>query len=260
MKPIRTLLIASIGLAVAWNALEVQAGLIAATIKVDWNYTQDIKTEGPTTNAGDDFSPLTTEFDLDVTAQELGLISYDTYGYCVDYYQHVYETTYAYELADLSAMGDSYFKIAWLIDTYAPKTSGSNSTKDTKDKKHQAAALQGLIWEILGGSAFKVTSTGKIGDYYSTYLAAYSKIALTSDMKNALTGRYMVAQNDKIQDLIVHIPNPSVYNMSMSSTTVPEPSALLLFGTGLVGLVGARLRKGNGLRLSGARKPPSGAA
>lgn len=174
------------------------------------------------------------EFDIDVTINELGLNDFDSFGYCVEPTQGISGGTYAFTFTSLSELNnDNYYKVAWLVDTYAPRDDVNNDSTE----QNQAAALQGLIWETLYGSGYRVVNQNDwISYYYNQYKSALSSLLLSDDLKADLEDNYFIMQNSTKQDLIVQVPH---------GNEVPEPATLILFGAGLAGLAGIRRGRKN---------------
>ena len=169
------------------------------------------------------------EFEVELTAEELGLYDYETYGYCVDVAQSVSSgSTYSVELTYLSDFNDdTYYEIAWLLDTFAGD-SGVSSTAE-------AMALQSLVWANLSGNTHYMANSWELAGLYNQYATALANLTLTDEIRSNLESTYMVSASPTAQDFMVRIPG--------GGDKVPEPATVVLLGTGLLGLGILRYRK-----------------
>ena len=196
------------------------------------------------------------EMEVSLTADGLDLTDYETYGYCVDPWQGIGDGSYSVELTYLSELsttyGDTFYQIAWLLDTFAGE-SGVSSTNDgdssyyTDDPKKEAAALQALIWATLTGDSWSYgakqsSSIRNQYDYYSYQLANHT---LTDSEREYLSENYMVAVSTSYQDIIVRLETGGG-----DVPAVPEPGTMILFGSaaGLMALY-RRRKKNSGEQL-----------
>jgi hypothetical protein len=211
----------------AFAALLLLVGgpLSAATIEVKFStsngqkfdYTIDGKVK--TNSWALEFSPVRLDFDSDSGTWTPDLT---TISYCVDLHQSVGNgNRFEVDLQSAVAKGDNYRNAAWLMNQFSP-------TANTAAKK---AGLQVAIWEAVYDSAtslnldsgrFSVQSTGS--DTYANAKSYLDALALVPDV-SAVAGleRYMVAYSATKQDLLI---------------ATPIPTAVWLFGSGLIGLLG----------------------
>lgn len=218
------------------SALSAHAGS-TGTLTIDWD-SRDARTIYYSDSYSDHRYPYqynALEFDIDLTIDALDLENFDSSGYCVELSQGIGRETYDFYFSSLSELNsDLYYEIAWLVDTYAPTDNYEDNSVDRTDN-NTAGALQGLIWDIMDDSIVaRATSNQETSSLFRSYRDALSSLVLGDDIKSYLDNNYMIAQNNSYQDLIVKIVQP---------TPTPEPGTLLLFGYGLAGLAGIRVRR-----------------
>lgn len=137
-------------------------------------------------------------------------------AFCMDINTDISQNTYDIE----SFLQPSPIEIAWLMDTYSP-------TSTTV----QGAALQSSIWEVLYGNDFTLTGPSKVENLYNDYMDALEHATIDT---NYLLSNYSIVNIDSYQNFLVQ---------NSSSAPVPEPATILLFGAGLIGLIGGAGRK-----------------
>jgi hypothetical protein len=196
----------------------------AATIEVKFstangqkiNYTIDGKVK--TNSWALQFSPVRLDYDNDPTTWTPDLT---TLSYCVDLHQSVGNgNRYEVDLQSATAKGENYRNAAWLMHQFS-------STANTAAQK---AGLQLAIWEVvydstsidLDSGRFSVQSTGS--NSYANAQSYLNELALVPDI-SLVTGldRYVVAYSPTKQDMMI---------------ATPIPTAVWLFGSGLIGLLG----------------------
>ncbi len=194
-------------------------------------------TPGPGGNYYNDYqnSLYADQMYVILTAPGLSLNHYQTYGYCVDFWQDCGSGSYHVELTALSDLGDdAYYDVAWLLDTYAGQTGVTSNI--------QAMALQSLSWATLTGDEPMCRPSDSdsplVRQQYDTYDAALAALTLDQTTKDYLETRYRVAFSGTYQDIMVRLPGPN---------TIPAPASIALLGTGLSWLTMRRRRKSLGL-------------
>jgi hypothetical protein len=211
-----------------WFAGTAYAAGIPATLQVSYDFTKNIDVFK--VNATNATPSLTTEFKIDITSAALGMNNYSSYGYCVELTQTISKGSYTFNLIDFA--NDDFFKAAWVMDQFAPGRPNSW----TPELQNQAAAVQGLIWELTGQiSSVANTTTPAIYTYYTDYKAKLNQVNWDGvdavSLRSYLNSNYMFATNAQYQDLLVKVD------------PVPEPATMLLFGSGMLGLAGLKLRR-----------------
>jgi hypothetical protein len=152
-----------------------------------------------------------------------------TFGYCVDLEHSIdWNTPYPADLVSTSSVPPSgnydLAKAAWLLNTYG----GSLPTLD------HHVALQLAIWNALYDND---TDVGSGGIFRSNANATVVAIA------NAMLAALYSSSYSASQAILIDTENPAGTTYTQNFITTPEPTALVLLGTGMLGLALVRRRK-----------------
>lgn len=154
---------------------------------------------------------------------------FSTSVFCVEIDQNISVPSgpYTFNVNDLDDVESRYQNAGWLMNEFS-------SLIDTP----QSGALQLAIWEViydttfnLGDGNFKIkTPASGFSDLLSQITIKYN--ATENAGHSFDMSRFATFTSLTVQDLIGIDPSP-----------VPEPATMLLFGAGLAGIAGLRLRR-----------------
>lgn len=180
-------------------------------------------------------------------------------GFCVDFLTGI-NTSETYTLTGVSAPedytdGNYYYGDSktsgqyaeWLIDTFAVGMAYTQSKiyNNSSDLDDIYAALQLAIWDAVWDFKGKDwDTTNDYGDFrfYTTYSGNDDVDVWYQYFKDELKDNYSSDSSGEYQVLLLADKSGKGAQSLITTTPVPEPSTLLLFGFGLLG-VGAMGRK-----------------
>lgn len=145
-----------------------------------------------------------------------------TFGYCVDLEHTIdWNTPYPADLVPTSSVPASgnydLAKAAWLLNTYG----GSLPTLD------HHVALQLAIWNALYDNDTDVSGGGIFRSNANATVVAIA---------NAMLAALYAANYSTSQAVLIDTENPVGTNYTQNFIITPEPTAVLLLGTGMLGL------------------------
>jgi hypothetical protein len=184
----------------------------ADTVTVGWNDIWRYKTNDYSLNPhGDDPNKFisTTEFDL-------VLDGISTYGYCIDPEEPMVNQNPNDYNYTISSWNEGYHKAAWLMEEYAP----------TNNTQNETIALQAAIWTVVTNNS-GYAPANEDTDYFKFYHA------YMTELDNNFNSSNVVSLEQKYRLLNLEGGQPLI-------APVPIPGAVLLFGSGIIGLIGIK--------------------
>ncbi len=211
----------------------------ADTIPVDtMNYTGSGLNESVHVQIGNyDVTAHTGFYNIDLTVTQDPLWSGDYSGlaFCGED-QTISEGAYdSYSLYDIM---EPYVGATWLMENYLPEAT----------TKHNAASLQVAIWESVMDTPDPETGYdlyGMDGSFYLRDTETEWDSTLSQQYLNALSGADLGLFNTAAYRLVSDDGYGSAGSQDfvVKNSSVPVPSAVLLLGSGLIGLIALGRRK-----------------